>query len=240
MNPPLLILALVAASFSAAAQQPALKAAAATTATAAPAGYTDMMAATITELNSTGDPAQLQQIVSKFERAAAAMPTDWLPQYYQAYGRMLISFQGKDKEEVKDKYLDQAEASLAQARKLGGEESELLVLQAYIHQARLGISPMARSMKYSGLVREALEQAKKANPANPRIYLVEGNNLYFTPKMFGGGPDVAKPVFEQALARYAAFKPATPLMPTWGERQVQSRLKSYAAQPAAAPAPAAK
>ncbi|PJJ61225.1 hypothetical protein [Hymenobacter chitinivorans] len=239
MKNTLLILALTAASFSAAAQQPAPKAVSAAT-TAAPAGYADLLAATITELNSTGDPAQLQQIVSKFERAAAAVPTDWLPQYYQAYGRLLVSFQSKESGDVKDKYLDQAEAALAQARKLGGEESELLVLQAYIHQSRLGISPMARSMKYSGLVKEALAQAKKANPANPRIYLVEANNLYFTPKMFGGGADVAKPVYDEAQARYAAFKPANALVPNWGERQLQSRLKAYAAQPAAAAAPAAK
>ena len=239
MKNTLLILALTAASFSAAAQQTAPAAASAAATAAAPAGYTDLLAATITELNSTGDPAQLKEIVSKLERAAAAVPTDSLPPYYQGYGRMLAVFQGKDKEDVKDKLLDQAEASLAQARKLGGEESELLVLQAYIHQARLGIAPMARSMKYSGLVREALAQAKKANPANPRIYLVEGNNLYFTPKMFGGGADVAKPVFEEAQARYAAFKPANALVPNWGERQLQGRLKAYAAQPAT-PASAAK
>ncbi|MCB2377520.1 hypothetical protein LGH70_08000 [Hymenobacter sp. BT635] len=239
MKNSLLVLALVAASFSAAAQQPAAKTAAAPAAPAAPAGYTDMMAATITELHGTGDPAQLKEIVSKFERAAAAAPTDWLPQYYQAYGRLLTCFTSKEDGDVKDKYLDQAEAALAQARKLGGEESELLVVQAYIHQARLGISPMARSMKYSGLVNEALAQAKKLNPANPRIYLVQGNNLHFTPKMFGGGVEVAKPVFEEGKARYAAFKPATPLMPNWGERQLLGRLKAYETS-SATPTQAAK
>ena len=231
MKNALLVLAFAAATFTAQAQQSAAKAVPAAATTAAPAGYADMMAAAITELNSTGDPAQLKLIVSKFERAAAAVPTDWLPQYYQAYGRLLTCFTSKEEGDVKDKYLDQAEASLAQARKLGGEESELLVVQAYIHQARLGISPMARSMKYSALSREALGQAKKLNPANPRIYLVEGNNLYYTPKMFGGGADVAKPVFEEGKARYAAFKPASALAPSWGERQLQGRLKAYAAQP---------
>ncbi|MCB2409112.1 hypothetical protein [Hymenobacter lucidus] len=244
MKNALLTLAFAAAAFTAQAQQPAAKAAsaaaAAAPAIATPAGYTDMMAATITELNSTGDPAQLKEIVSKFERAAAAVPTDWLPQYYQAYGRLLTCFTSKEEGDIKDKYLDQAEASLAQARKLGGDESELLVLQAYIHQARLGIAPMARSMKYSALSREALVQAKKLNPANPRIYLVEGNNVYFTPKMFGGGPEAAKPLFEEAKVRYAAFQPASVLAPGWGERQLQGRLKSYTAQPAAAPAQAAK
>ncbi|TGE15803.1 hypothetical protein [Hymenobacter elongatus] len=233
MKNTLLVFAFAAASLSAAAQTPAAKAASSTATTAtAPAGYTDMMAATITALNSTGDPAQLKEIVSKFERAAAAAPTDWLPQYYQAYGRLLTCFTSKEDGDVKDKYLDQAEASLVLARKLGGEESELLVVQAYIYQARLGISPMARSMKYSGMVNETLAQAKKLNPANPRIYLVQGNNLHFTPKMFGGGPEVAKPVFEEAKIRFAAFQPSGPLAPTWGERQVLGRLKAYE-QPAA-------
>jgi hypothetical protein len=221
-----LLLVLATTSLAAAAQS-APAASAARTATSAPAGYTEMRAATITELNSTGDPAQLKQIASKFERAGSAAATDWLPQYYQSYALLLACFQSREDGDVKDKYLDQAEAGLARARKLGGDESELLVLQGYIYQARLGISPMDRSGKYSRMVSEVLGQAKGLNPANPRVYLVLGNNIYFTPKMFGGGPEVAKPLFEEAKARFAAFQPSSPLAPSWGERQLTSRLKAY-------------
>ncbi|QDA61301.1 hypothetical protein [Hymenobacter jejuensis] len=227
MKTTLILLALACTSFSAAAQQPASPKA--TTTQPVPAGYSEGLAATITELMSTGDVAQLKETAGKLERAAAIAPTDWLPRYYQAYAHLIVCFQSKEEGDVKDKYLDQAEAALAQARKLGGDESELLVLQGYIYQARLGISPMARSAKYSMMVKEVLEQAKKLNPANPRIYLVQGNNVYFTPKMFGGGPEAAKPLFEEAKARFAAFKPATPLAPAWGERQVQARLAAYTA-----------
>ncbi len=232
MKKHLLLLALAAASFSAVAQTPASPVPTA----AAPAGYTEMMAATIKELNSTGDPAQLKQLASKFERAGSAAPTDWHPAYYQAYALLINCFQSKEDGDAKDKTLDQAEAALARARKLGGEASEVLVLQAYIHQARLGISPMLRSMKYSTLVNEVLAEAKKLNPANPRIYLVQANNLYYTPKMFGGGPEVAKPIYEEAKARYAAYKPATALAPNWGERQLLGRLKAYEAASAQAAA----
>lgn len=234
MKTQLLLLALVAASFTSASAQQKVPAPAA--AQAAPEGYTDMLAATITDLMRTGDPAQLKEISGKLERAAAVAPADWLPRYYQAYALLITTFQSKEEGDVKDKYLDQAEAALAQARKLRGDESELLVLQAYIHQARLGISPMARSMKYSGLSAEMVELAKKANPANPRAYLVQANNVYYTPKMFGGGPEAAKPLYEQAKARFAAFKPATALSPNWGEKQALSRLAAYekaAAQTAA-------
>ncbi|WP_139920459.1 hypothetical protein [Hymenobacter sp. DG01] len=227
MKNTLITLALVAASFSSfatVAQQPVATPAA----TGNPDAYTTMMAATIQDLMSTGDPAKLKQVDAKLERAAQVAPKDWLPRYYQAYARVITVFVSKEEDgDAKDKYLDQAEAALTQARKLGGEESELLVLQAYIYQARLGISPMLRSMKYSKMVSETLAQAKKINPANPRIYLVQANNVYYTPSMFGGGAEVAKPLFQEAQTRFAAFKPASVLAPNWGERQVQGRLKSY-------------
>lgn len=227
MKTALLTLAFAAASLAASAQaQPAATAAAATAAAPADA-YTTMMAATINELMSTGDPAVLKALAAKFERAATVAPQDWLPRYYQAYALVVNAFQSKEDGDAKDKTIDQAEAALAQARQLHGDESELLTLQAYAYQARLGISPMARAQQYSELVGEAVAKAQALNPSNPRSYLVEANNVNFTPKMFGGGPEAAKPLYEQAQAKYAAFKPAGPLMPTWGQRQLQGRMKQY-------------
>ncbi|UOQ77926.1 hypothetical protein MUN84_04600 [Hymenobacter sp. 5516J-16] len=224
MKKSLLTLALVAASFAAVAQKPAP---ATPAATAAPDSYTALLAATIQELMNTGDPAKLKQADSKLERAATVAPQDWLPRYYQAYARTITAFVSKEDDDQRDQYLNQAEAALGQARKLGGEASELLVLQAYIYQARLSISPMLRSMQYSKLVTETLAAAKKTNPANPRVYLVQANNVYYTPSMFGGGAEVAKPIFQEAQARFATFKPSSVLAPNWGERQVKGRLKSY-------------
>ncbi|WP_143436438.1 hypothetical protein [Hymenobacter crusticola] len=225
MKKSILLLALAAVSFSAAAQKTPAPTAASTQ--AAPAGYTDLMAATIKDLMGTGDPAQLREISGKMERAAAVAPADWLPRYYQSYALLINVFQSKEDGEVKDKTLDQAEEALGKARKLGGDESELLVLQAYIYQARLGVAPMMRAMTYPRMVDEAVAKAKTLNPANPRIYLVQANNKYFTPKMFGGGAEAAKPLFEEAKAKYAAFQPKSALAPNWGERQVLGRLKSY-------------
>ncbi|SNC59527.1 hypothetical protein SAMN06265337_0071 [Hymenobacter gelipurpurascens] len=224
MKTTLFTFALVAASFASLGQSAAPIAAPTTAATDA---YTTMMAATIQELMSTGDAAKLKQVDAKLERAAAVAPKEWLPRYYQAYARLITCFVTKEDGDTKDKYLDQAEAALAQAQNLGAEESERLVLQAYIYQARLGVSPMLRSMKYSGMVMETLAEAKKVNPANPRIYLVQANNVYYTPAMFGGGADVAKPLYEEAKTRFTAFQPKSVLMPNWGERQLTGRLKSY-------------
>ena len=224
MKKSLFTLAFAAISFCAAAQAtPATTA----TATAAPAGYAELLGATIAQVMHTGDPAELKGLAAKLERAATVAPADWLPRYYQAYALLINVFQSKEDGDAKDATLDQAEAALAKARQLKGDESELLTLQAYIYQARLGVSPMLRSMKYSHLVTETVAQAKALNPANPRPYLVGANNVYYTPSMFGGGAEAARPLYEEAKTRFAAFKPANALAPSWGEGQLLGRLKQY-------------
>jgi hypothetical protein len=226
MKKPFLLLALAAASFSATAQTTPAQAAA-KPAAAAPAGYAELLGATITQVMSTGDAAELKALAAKLERAATVAPADWLPRYYQAYALLINVFQSKEDGDAKDATLDQAEAALAQARQLKGDESELLTLQAYIYQARLGVSPMLRSMKYSRMVTEAVAQAKAVNPNNPRPYLVGANNVYYTPSMFGGGAEAARPLYEEAKTRFVAYKPTSALVPSWGQGQLLGRLKQY-------------
>jgi len=201
----------------------------AASAAAAPVGYVESLTETMRAIYNTGDAAELRELAGTCERAASVNPTDWLPRYYQAYALLINTFQSKDSDDIKDKTLDQAEAALAQARRLKGDESELLALQAYIYQGRFSVSPMTRMMKYPRLVDETAAQAKQANPANPRPYLIAANNLYYRPSMFGGGPDAARPLFEEAKAKFAAYHPANALLPNWGENQVAGRLKKYAA-----------
>lgn len=218
---------LVLAAFSLAAAAQTAPATARPAATAVPAGYTELMTQAIADMMHTGDPAELKALAAKMERAAAVAPADWLPRYYQAYALLINVFQSKEDSDAKDKTLDQAEAALAKARQLKGDESELLTLQAYLYQARLGVSPMLRSMKYSRLVTEVVAQAKALNPNNPRPYLVGANNVYYTPSMFGGGAEAAKPLYEEAKAKYAAYQAAGPLAPSWGQSQLLGRLKQY-------------
>jgi hypothetical protein len=227
MKKPLFTLVLAAFSLAAAAQTIAPAQPASMAAAPAAGSYAALLGATITQVMRTGDAAELQALAAKLERAATVAPADWLPRYYQAYALVISVFQSQQDGDAKDALLDRAEAALAQARQLKGDDSELLTLQAYAYQAQLGISPMLRSMKYSRLVSEAVAQAKKANPANPRAYLVGANNVYYTPSMFGGGAEPAKPLYEEAKAKYAAFHPATPLVPNWGQDQLLGRLKKY-------------
>jgi len=219
----LITLAFAAASFGATAQATSGPA----TAPAAPAGYAELLGATIAQVMHTGDAAELQALAAKLERAAAAAPTDWLPRYYQAYALVVSTLQSKESAAAKDQLLDQAEAALAQALRLKGDESEVLALHAFLYQARLSVEPAVRAQEYSAKALDAVDQAEARNPANPRPYLIEANNVYHTPAAFGGGAATARPQYEQAKARFAAFRPASPLAPNWGQDQLLSRLKQY-------------
>ncbi len=217
----LLTLALAVATFGAAAQPKTLVLASAASVpapAAAPDAYTAAMLDIIAAQNAAKTPAAVQATLAPLERVAAAAPAAWEPRYYQARAYLKMGFAGTDGD-AQDKRFDQAQNALDQAMKLkGADRSELLVLQAYILQGRIMVSPMLRGAVYTGRVQEALGEAKALNPNNPRVYLVLGNDLYFRPAMFGGGAEKAKPFYEKAVALFDTYKPASALSPTWGQQ----------------------
>ncbi len=46
--------------------------------------------------------------------------------------------------------------------------------------------------------------------------MLKGLSLFYSPAQYGGGPDNAIPVLEQAVALFEKEKPVDPLKPTWG------------------------
>lgn len=231
----LLTFALAAATFAAAAQTKSvvLAAAAVAPAVAAPDAYAAAMLGIVAEQNAAKTPADFQANLAKLERVAAAAPTAWEPRYYQARGYVKLGFAGTDGD-AQDKLFDRAQAALDQGFKLkGADRAELLVMQAYLNQGRIMVSPMLRGALYSGRVQEALGEAQALSPNNPRVYLVLANDLYFRPAIFGGGADKAKPLYEKALALFATFKPATALSPAWGQANAASALAKINGETAA-------
>jgi tetratricopeptide (TPR) repeat protein len=169
---------------------------------------------------------EYQQVANLFERIAAAEQKEWLPAYYASltYINMTNREQDGDK---KDQLLDKAQQHLDKAMKLTPKESELHVLQGLLHLTRINVSPMARGMKYSGLATESFEKAKALNPENPRAYYMLGSTKFNTPKMFGGGPEAAKPYLAAAKDKYAQAKPASPIAPAWGEKATEQLLAKF-------------
>lgn len=173
--------------------------------------------------NQTTPPADFLAVANQFERIAGAEPNEWLPRYYAGLEYVFLGFTGKNETE-KDKYLDQADTNLKAAEALAPSNDELAVLKAYIAQARMVVDPMSRWQQYGPLFQAGLEKAKSLNANNPRIYVLEGSSLMYTPEQFGGGPGTACPILKQAAEKFTTFKPASDLHPMWGQKNIEPLL----------------
>lgn len=186
--------------------------------------YQEAMKGNIESLDKASAPDEYVQCANRFERIATAEKSLWMPYYYASYSLVVMSFDEADGGK-KDLILDRAQELLDKALELEPEESELHVLQAFLYPSRILVDPMGRGMMYMEKMFGALERAKVLNQENPRIYFLEGVNKANLPPSMGGGADAAKPLLEEAVAKFEAFHNDNPLWPSWGEEAVMAELE---------------
>jgi hypothetical protein len=175
------------------------------------------------QMLSTAESADdFLKLSNYFERIAQAETKEWLPSYYAAYGNLIAGLTINDKA-LQDQYFDRALAQIGQADTRNAENSEIYALKGYIQFMKMSIDPQAR-LALMGAAGSSLGKAKALNPDNPRIYLITGQNTFYTPEAFGGGKAKAKPILENAVAKFAIFKPVSDIAPAWGSGRAKVLL----------------
>lgn len=157
-----------------------------------------------------------------FERIALVEVKEWTPAYYAAYSNLLAGLTNQDKT-LKDQYWDKALLQVDQADAASPDNSEIYALKGYIQFMKMSVDPQAR-MSFMGLSAASLGKAKALNQDNPRIYLILGQDTFYTPEAFGGGKAKAKPLLEEAVAKFAIFKVKNTIDPDWGLEAAKSLL----------------
>jgi len=192
--------------------------------------YAKAMQNAIAQLDSVKNQQDFLTSSAIFDRIATTEKTKWEPFYYAAYCRIMASFMEQDKDKV-DAILDPAEEELNKALAIDSKNSEVFAIQAMLYQGRISVS-FTRGMKYSGMANESIEKAIVMNPSNPRAYFMKGQNIFYTPAMFGGGAENAKPHFEKALALFNS-QDTTPkdFAPAWGKKKTIGMIKACEAKP---------
>ncbi len=189
--------------------------------------YTSAMKANIARLDSMMINNNGAEVANNFERIADAEKTQWLPYYYAAYCSVMQAYSEKDNSK-KDASADKAQQLIDKAEAiLGKENSETDVIKSMIATSHMMVDPQSRYMTYGPAAAGAIEKAKSLDPTNPRPVLLEAENKFYTPGAFGGGKDVAKPLFDEAMKLNEAFKPETELSPNWGGSALQYFLSQY-------------
>lgn len=164
------------------------------------------------------------KLANNFERIAAAEKDKWLPYYYGSFVSVLASY--TDSSNVrKDIYLDKAEKFIDLADSLSPDNSEIYALKGMLSQARMQVDPMNRWQKYGAEATNYFTKAMAIDTLNPRPEYLIGVGVFYTPKQFGGGSTVAKPILEKSLMKYEQFIPENNLMPRWGKEQAEEYLK---------------
>lgn len=175
---------------------------------------------TLTNFGKTEDPAEKLNQSNRLNLIAKKFDTEWSAAYYAGWSKILLNYDEPDAAK-KDALLDEAEDWLNTAATLSDkantrQQSEIEALKAMIANARIGVEPEKRWMKYGKPFSEHLEAAKKLNPDNPRIYFLKGTSLFYTPAAFGGGKKKALEYFDRAAALFAKENKEDVTQPNWG------------------------
>lgn len=187
------------------------------------AKYVSAMEQNIKALDTTRSVEGLNKLAHTFERIATAEKGEWLPYYYAALAQVNRGYnmlQGGNAATI-DPVTDKAEALIKEAEALSSNNSEIYVVKKMIQSLRFMVDPQARYMQFAPRAQEALDKAKSLNPDNPRVYLLEGQDKFYTPEQYGGSKAEAKKLFELAQQKYNAFQPASSLSPAWGKGSLQ-------------------
>jgi hypothetical protein len=183
--------------------------------------YMNAMQDKVAALDTTHSVEGLRDLSAAFERIGDAEKNQWLPYYYAALAQVNVGYtmsMGKSGGMTAqlDPIADKSEQLINKADELNKDNSEVYVVKKMIATLRMMADPRNRYMQYGPQAQQALQTAKKLNPENPRVLLLEAEDKFFTPEQFGGSKEEGKKLFEEALKKFDTFKPATAIDPNWG------------------------
>jgi hypothetical protein len=195
----------------------------------AQAAFEKAIAPKLEKLAQAKENEEFTALANDFLRIAEKEKTQWLPYYYTALaylnnGRKQMLAK---KTEQLDALSDEADKYIAQADALSPNNSEIYILKKMSAHARMMVNPMIRFASHGKTAEEALKKAKSLDPNNPRAALLDGQDFYYKPSLFGGSKDKAKILFDQADENFKSAKPETSISPNWGKAENDYMLSLY-------------
>jgi hypothetical protein len=177
-------------------------------------------------VNTAASMENWQDLANSFERIGEAEKEQWLPYYYAALSRVMMGYMISNGQtggfaDKTDPEADKAEELLNKAMALTKENSEIWCVRKMIATLRMTADPMTRFQTYGMAASEALQKAKQLDSQNPRVYLLEGQDKFYTPEQFGGSKTEAKVLFAESIKKHESFKPASSIHPNWGLGQAK-------------------
>jgi len=189
------------------------------------AKFTESMRSNLSLFDSAKTADDFVSLANNFERIGDAEKTQWTPYYYSGLALSTAGWMptvtDKDANSLRmNGLLDKAEANA------GNDSAALSEIEGVRYMSatqQMQVDPQNRWMSYGKKAGEALQKGMSLNPSNPRIYYLQGMNLFFTPAQFGGGKDKAKVAFQKAVDLFKTDHPKS-LYPIWGEKESEQMI----------------
>lgn len=195
----------------------------------AQSAYEKAMKEKIAKLEVCKTPQDFASLSNDFKRIADKEKNQWQPYYYAAFaliqqGRVLM----------RENKIADAETPATEALQLAGtaaslskDNAEIHILNKMANSLLMMKDPMTRYMTYGQTAAQELELAAKLDPENPRLTLLKGEDLYFTPEQYGGSKQKGMELINKSLEQFNTYKPKTDLDPNWGksEAEYMSKMK---------------
>jgi hypothetical protein len=192
--------------------------------------FKETLQSTMTMFDTATSSQDMFNAANRLALIAGKWDTSWIAHYYSGYAFIVISYIEKDADK-RDGYLENADKQIVRAKELvKTNNDELFVLMAFSANARLAVKPESRWKKYGDNFNAEIDSAKSIRADNPRIYYLQGNSVYYTPKMFGGGPKNALPYFQKAEEYYMKEADCDIFKPCWGKKQNSQLLDKCMAE----------
>ena len=151
-----------------------------------------------------------------FARIGDKEKTLWQPYYYAAF-----SIIKKGRTLMQQNQLSQLDDVAKEAQNyieaLSPNNAEIYILKKMNHGLKMMVNPMERWQTEGQAAQVALNEAKKLDPENPRISILEAEDLYYTPEQFGGSKTKGIELFKKALEQFKTYKVKSSVDPNWGQ-----------------------
>jgi hypothetical protein len=180
--------------------------------------------AAVMQFNQTNSPSSYTQLFLKFEQLYSLDKTNWLIPYYAGMTRSIMCLL---KMGDRDALANDALLWVGRAKSIMPND-EVYCAESLAYTAKMSVNPALRWLAYEGKVKNALSLAKRLNPNNPRVYLLEANIQQKLPFIFGGGCKSAKPLIQKAELCFNVQTKGSSVEPSWG---IQSLVKLKKACP---------
>jgi hypothetical protein len=185
--------------------------------------FIDVMTQQIELLYKAKTTEEYQQAINAFERIGNAEKTKWEPFYYSSFGYLMIATAEKDAAK-KDQLLDLSASTLAKAKAINENESEIVALDGFIQMIRVTVDPASRGAQYSGQAMQLFGKAVALNPENPRALSLMAQMQFGTARFFNAPTTDACATANKALKKFETYQSPHPLAPRWGKAMTENMV----------------